>query len=70
MFFGGRLQRMVDQQAERIASLEEENRKARGENDVLARRLAQAETNAYAARQCELFGGLFRNMQSFATRGF
>ena len=67
MFFGGRLQRMVDQQAERIASLEEENRKAREENDVLARRLAQAETNAYAARQCELFGGLFRNMQSFAT---
>ncbi|MBL8487487.1 MAG: CZB domain-containing protein [Rhodocyclaceae bacterium] len=67
MLFDGKLRQTIETQAQRIAALEEENLKARAEGEDLRRRLALAETSAYAARQCELYAGLFRNMQSFAA---
>ena len=66
MFFTRGLQRTIARQQEEIDALRAENERRRGELADLQARLATAETDAFAARRCELFAGLFGQMQSFA----
>ncbi|MBL8488645.1 MAG: CZB domain-containing protein [Rhodocyclaceae bacterium] len=66
MIFSRGLKRTIALQQEEIDALRAESERWRGEATALRGRLAQAETDAFAARQCELYAGLFGHMQSFA----